>query len=122
MISLLVDFNDVDQDGSVMALGRLAPRRPTVGQRAYLRDEEGNRCWGTVSRVTDRLIFVEPDWDTWTSQRERKQEPQGWWAYVAASVEASQGFSATTVTGIGNERNDGAAPSRVTLPPLVPSR
>lgn len=122
MIPLLVDFNDIDDDGYVIALGRLAPRRPSVGQRAYLKDEEGNRCWGTVRRVTDTLVAVEPDWDTWTNRRQRKVEPQGWWAYVASVTGASEGFSATTVTGLPATANDGSAPIRPKLPPLVPSR
>lgn len=120
MIPLLVDFNDIDQDGYVVALGRLAPRKAVVGQRAYLKDEEGNRCWGTVRRVTESLVLVEPEWDTWTSPRQRKLEPQGWWAYVSASMGASQGLSAT-VTDLNAETNDADAPSRFRLPPLIPS-
>lgn len=68
MIPLPVDFNDLDEQGRVLALLRLAPATAEVevGARAYLLDDEGNSCSGTIASIEDALIHIDADWDTWS--------------------------------------------------------
>jgi hypothetical protein len=65
MIRLPVEFNDLDEQGRLLVLVELAPEPPDEGERAYLFDDEGNSCWGTVSSIDGDLIRVDADWDTW---------------------------------------------------------
>jgi hypothetical protein len=67
MIRLPVEFNDLDEQGRLLVLAELAPEPITDGERAYLFDDEGNSCWGTVTSIGDGLIRVDADWDTWRS-------------------------------------------------------
>jgi hypothetical protein len=66
MIPLPVDFNDLDEQGRVLALCRLAPDTAEVGAWAYLLDDEGNSCSGTIASIEGALIHVDADWDTWS--------------------------------------------------------
>jgi hypothetical protein len=66
VIVLSVDFNDLDEQGRVLALLRLAPGSAEVGTRAYLIDDEGNSCSGTIARVEGALIHIDANWDTWS--------------------------------------------------------
>ncbi len=67
MIVLSVDFNDLDEQGYILALSRLASGdTPEVGLRAYLLDDEGNSCSGTIASIESALIHVDADWDTWS--------------------------------------------------------
>ncbi len=66
MIPLPVDFNDLDEQGRVLALLRLAPDTAEVGARAYLLDDEGNSCSGTITSIEGALIHVDADWNTWS--------------------------------------------------------
>ena len=62
------DFNAVDPDDwSVMvSLWHGWQRRiPKPGERIYLRDAEGNRCWAVVQRVHVPTIWAELDETTW---------------------------------------------------------
>lgn len=63
MITLLVDFNEIRNgevftryDESVIIV---------VGDRVMLDDGGGESCEGTITRVTDRLVYARMDWDTW---------------------------------------------------------
>jgi hypothetical protein len=121
MIRLQVDFNSLDDEGRVLALKRLAPRPPKVGMRAYLLDDEGNRCWGTIAAVQGGLIHVDADWRTWTTSRQRHIEPQGW-VQSSAIGSSSIGSVATTVTAATRApKNDGDVPVRQLGWPLIPA-
>jgi hypothetical protein len=123
MIRLQVDFNDLDDDGRVLALRRIAPRAARDGERAYMLDDEGNRCWGTIAGGDGGLIYIDADWLTWTTVQNERHEPQGWWRSATVVAFASTGFSATTVRGLPEAppQNSGDAPTLRKLPPLVPS-
>lgn len=69
MLTFQVDFNDQTEDGQLIALLRLASnaaKSPHAGDRAALRDSEGNRCEGRVVRIDGALAYVAPDWETWS--------------------------------------------------------
>lgn len=64
---LTVDFNAIHGDGEVVTRLEVAPKGLSVGDRVVLDDGEGEACEGTVSRITDRLVYAEMDWGTWGS-------------------------------------------------------
>jgi hypothetical protein len=128
MHTLRVDFNDIDRFGRLGALVRFASGGTlTEGARAYLKDGEGNRCWGRVSTIHGPLAYVDPDWSTWTTAH---REPQAWWVHEQPDSEwgITSGFIATKVR-IESPANT-PVPAKTTgdepirygrLPPLVPS-
>jgi len=67
-----VDFNNLDENGCVKGsfAHAVSDRVPDVGERAILRDDEGNACWGAVVRVGNRTLRFEMDLHTWTSGEE----------------------------------------------------
>lgn len=109
------DFNDIDENGRVFALRE--DRNPVVGTRLHLADHEGNSCWGSVASVEGDLLYVDPDWSTWMTVRDRHVVPQGWWATAGGFVAvASQGAVAGVRIDVNSEsRNTGDAPVRVPL-------
>jgi len=70
---LQVDFNELDDDGYLIAL--LPPQSPTpdLGTRYHLLDTDGNYCRGTISSVEGRLVSLILDWSTW-----RPEDGSGW--------------------------------------------
>jgi hypothetical protein len=72
MLSILVDFNDIEQ-GTVTGLCSEVTgqngisAQPGVG--ISLTDGEGNWCWGTILDVHDGLVSVELDLSTWTTEQ-----------------------------------------------------
>ena len=64
-----VDFNNAEDGGRIIkaSLWRCPGRVPDVGQRVFLRDNEGNTCWATVDRVVPPMIYFAPDDSTWVS-------------------------------------------------------
>jgi hypothetical protein len=125
MIRLRVDFNELDDDGRVLALARLAPRPLHERERVYMADDEGNRCWGRVACTEGALVHVDADWATWTKLQQPRREPQGWWQ--SAGTGSTSGFRATIVHGHGPSlwepppQNTADAPTVRRLPPLVPN-
>jgi hypothetical protein len=107
-----VDFNDIDEHGRVIVLRGDGPL-PIVGSRAYMGDHEGNRCWGTINTVADGVMYVDPDWTTWTTVRDRHLVPLGWWVEAGVYPGASQGS-----VGVREAQpaNTGDAPVRTVLP------
>lgn len=68
LIDFHVDFNDVDQDNRLRALGKFASSGwETVGPNQWVRvyDEEGNECLALVESVVDGFFYLRADWDTW---------------------------------------------------------
>jgi|GEM_PF-5175623 len=98
-----VDFNDIDEQGRVAALLRAS--EPPLGSRAYLRDNEGNRCSGVVVAVEDDLAYVEPDWDTWATSQQRHELPHGYWIRADTLARASEGFGEFRVNGVTAGKN-----------------
>lgn len=92
MLTFRVDFNDQTDDGQIVALLRLASSAkmpPRVGDRAALRDAEGNRAEGRVVRVDGALAYLQPAWETWSPAEDvvhpkrvtvvfRQLEPKCW--------------------------------------------
>ena len=69
MLTFKVDFNDQTDDGRVVVLSRLAsglPASHVLGTRRSC-ESEGNRCRGRVERIDGALVYVLPDWDTWSA-------------------------------------------------------
>jgi hypothetical protein len=64
-----VDFNNTAAGGRLVktSLRRWPGRIPAAGERVFLRDADDNTCWAYVERVTDPMIFFEPDDSTWVS-------------------------------------------------------
>lgn len=62
------DFNDVDDDSLVTTLagwgGSIVV--PVVTEMVELFDGDGNTVFGVVDRVENGLIYVRPDWSTWS--------------------------------------------------------
>jgi hypothetical protein len=68
LVEFHVDFNDVDQENRLRALGRYASPgwesvRPGQWVRAY--DGDGNRCLAYVDAVKDDFFYLRADWTTW---------------------------------------------------------
>jgi hypothetical protein len=66
-----VDFNNFDRGGKYLK-GSLwhasgSHRIPRQGERAVLRDGEGNRCWAVVHDVKGVIVRFELDDSTWVS-------------------------------------------------------
>lgn len=62
-----VDFNSLDEDGLLVAALRhfRSFRVPRIGEMVWLRDSEGNSCWGSVVRVSERVMRLRLDRATW---------------------------------------------------------
>ncbi len=56
-----VDLNDVDADGRLMASLRFGSsfRTPEPQERVFVRDDEGNGCWGYVNRIEDLIVYID---------------------------------------------------------------
>lgn len=62
-IILMVDFNDLNENGRVpasMSLDVIGSVKPRVGDWVWLVDEEGPNCLGRVDVIDDELIEVKP--------------------------------------------------------------
>lgn len=110
-----VDFNDIDEQGRIVVLRR-EDRTPVVGSSVYLADHEGNRCSGTIKTSEGDLMYVEPDWSTWTTRRDRNVVPQGWWVAAGTFPGASQGSLGDVRIAGALPENTGDAPVRTALP------
>ena len=72
MLTILVDFNDIEQ-GTVTGLCSEVTgqngisAQPGVGLSTT--DGEGNWCWGTILDVHDGLMSIELDLSTWTTEQ-----------------------------------------------------
>lgn len=72
---MLVDFDDRDKDGRVLASLRhtIGWRKPQVGDWVRLDDTEGRSCRGRIDSIKDGAtmrggaIKVAPEWDTLTT-------------------------------------------------------
>ncbi|MBV9142930.1 MAG: hypothetical protein JO115_18795 [Pseudonocardiales bacterium] len=62
---LLVDFNELDDDGLLIALLPPESPAPDSGTKFHLLDADGNYCRGTISSVEGRLVSLVLDWSTW---------------------------------------------------------
>jgi hypothetical protein len=65
MPSALVDFNERDRNGYVLALAENVSKRVAVGDRVLLIDADGNRVVGEVIALEDGLVRLDIDWSTW---------------------------------------------------------
>lgn len=67
-----VDFNNAVDRGRLIktSLRRHAGRTPEVGERCYLRDGEGNTCWGYVDSINGPMILFAIDDSSWASGTE----------------------------------------------------
>jgi hypothetical protein len=115
-MTLWVDFNDIDESGRVVALLPDGMRPPASGLNVYLADHEGNRCFGKVATIANDLVYIEPDWETWATPRDRHKVPQGWWIQGGAGLAASEGAIGTFRKPDNAWRNTGDAPVRTDLP------
>lgn len=73
-----LDFNNVAEDGKLVktSLYAGASRRiPRRDERVFLRDAEGNHCWGWVRDIRGALLFVEVDESTWVFGQETRVIP-----------------------------------------------
>jgi hypothetical protein len=79
---LRVDFNELDDDGLLIAL--LPPESPAhdPGTELHLLDADGNYCRGTVSSIDGRLVSLVLDWSTWSPEDGRwkvvRDNATGW--------------------------------------------
>jgi hypothetical protein len=66
----LVDFNERDRNGYILALieNVSAPVRP--GLTIQLRDSDGNLAGGRVVDVDGGLVRIQPDWSKWEAAPE----------------------------------------------------
>jgi hypothetical protein len=65
-----VDFNNVADGGRLVKASlphASSYRIPGDGERVFLEDGEGNRCWGSVERVEGLVVLIEIDDTTWVS-------------------------------------------------------
>lgn len=70
VLAFEVDFNNFDKKGELLkgSLWHASGHRiPRAGERALLRDGEGNRCWATVRDVRGVIVHFELDDSTWVS-------------------------------------------------------
>lgn len=64
------DFNVFDEHGKLLKTSLYhgySRRTPRLGERAILKDAEGNTCWGTFRESRGVLLFFELDDSTWVS-------------------------------------------------------
>ncbi len=65
MLEVYVDYNEQQNDLLLAALDDASA--PLVeSDRVLTMDDDGNRCEGVVRRVEGTLVYIEPDWDTWS--------------------------------------------------------
>jgi hypothetical protein len=62
---LRVDFNELDDDGLLIALLPPESPDPDPGTEFHLLDADGNYCRGTISSIEGRLVSLVLDWSTW---------------------------------------------------------
>jgi hypothetical protein len=64
-IRVLVDFNAVRGDGTIVASARFASVKPTAGEVVVLHDPERNECLGVVEKVEGLALTCRLAWATW---------------------------------------------------------
>jgi hypothetical protein len=68
-VTLFSDLSDVDHDGRVFSSLRfLEGRLPEVGEVVLLTDGEGSSCLGRVVSIDEKVILIDPDWDSWEDE------------------------------------------------------
>ncbi len=64
-LRVLVDFNAIRADGTIIASTRFATIIPKAGDFVVLRDPERNECLGVVEKIEGMAITCRPEWSTW---------------------------------------------------------
>jgi hypothetical protein len=69
LLALRTDFNDLYDGRAAVLLEALNGFLPQIGSTVLLYDADDSTCLGRVVEIDVGLIYVEPDWDTWKSDR-----------------------------------------------------
>lgn len=62
---VLVDFNAIRADGTIVASTRFATIIPKAGDVVVLHDPERNECLGVVEKIEGMAITCRPEWPSW---------------------------------------------------------
>lgn len=61
-----VNFSHSDEDGLLFAGIENANAPLAKGMEVLAADHEGHECLARVERIEEPLVYLAPDWDTWT--------------------------------------------------------
>jgi hypothetical protein len=113
-----VDFSSTDENGLIFALTDHASAPVAVGLDVIAADDDGNECRARVERLDGSVVYLLPDWDSWTGSTPQAPTETAT-VRVAATVASSGSFE--VVEGTVEDSNGDAVEHAQGSRNLIPS-